>query len=148
MRKSVIDNYLDLIRSDAKYFANYLKWMGTEVQVLKARPEALENYELAYGASASTFERNPTNYTYSKAWISLDSLDFGRRENVHDLDIVVFLPNNELYSGDLIQFEKVGRLFTYQVDPPENYQNFIYRAQLRLIDVEDLTKQHTGLRTS
>ena len=148
MRNSMIDKYLDLVRSDAKYFANYLKWMGNEVQVLKPRQEALENYELAYGATASTFERNPSNYAYSKAWITLDSLDFGKKENVNDLDSIVYLPNNNIGTGDLIQLEKVGRLFTYQVEPLDNYQNFIYRAQLKLIDVEDLDDQHPGLRTS
>ena len=148
MRKSVVDKYLDLVRGDAKYFANYLKWMGTEVNVLKPRPEALENYELAYGASASTFERSPENYSYSKAWISLDALDFGKKENVHDLDILVYLPNQEVGTGDLIQFEKVGRLFTYQAEPLDNYQNFVYRTVLKLIDVEDLDNQHPGLRTS
>lgn len=148
MRTSVVDKYLNLVRNDARYFANYLKWMGTEVNVLKARPESLENYELAYGATASTFERNPENYSYSKAWISLDSLDFGKKENVHDLDILVYLPNNELMTGDLIQFEKLGRLFTYQVEPLDNYQNFVYRTILKLLDVEDLDGQHPGLRTS
>ena len=148
MRKSVVDRYLDSIRQDAKYFANWLKWMGNEVMVLKPKPEALQNYELAYGASASTFERTPENYAYSKAYITIDAmLDFNKKENVQDLDTVLYLPNQEIQTGDLVQVEKVGRLFTYQLEPLDNYQNFLFRTYAHLIDVQDLTGQHTGMRT-
>jgi len=137
MRKSVVDKYLALVRGDANYFKNYLKWMGTEVNVLKPKEE-LQKYQTAYGKSASTFERNSSNYNYIKAWISLDSLDFGKKENIHDLDIVIYVPEVNLKTGDLIQFEKLDRLYTYQAEPLENYQNFIYRTVLRLLDVDDL----------
>jgi len=146
MRKSVIDKYLALIRGDANYFKNYLKWMGTEVFVLKPKLDVLEKYQTSYGASMSTFERNSSNYNYITAWISLDSLDFGKKENIHDLDIVIYIPDIDLKTGDLIQFEKLGRLYTYQAEPLENYQNFIYRTVLRLLDVDDLKeKQSIGV---
>jgi hypothetical protein len=146
MRKSVVDKYLSVIRNDANYFKNYLKWMGTEVFVLKPKIEVLEKYQTAYGASMSTFERNAANYTYTKAYISIDSLDFGKKENIHDLDIVIYIPEIELKTGDLVQFEKLGRLYTYQAEPLENYQNFIFRSILRLTDVDDLKeKQQEGL---
>jgi len=150
MRKSVVDRYVESIRQDAKYFRNWLKWMGTEVMVLKPREEALENYELAYGATASTFERTPENYTYSKAYVAIDPLiDFNQKENILDLDCVIYLPNSEIHTGDLVQFEKLGRMFTYQVEPLFDYQNFLYRSIFKLIDVEDLDKtNHTGLRTN
>lgn len=149
MRKSVVDKYIASIRQDAKYFAKWLEWAGNEVLVLKPRPEALENYELAYGANASTFERTPENYTYHTAYITVDQLiDFNKMENVQDLDTVLYLPNNKIESGDLIQFEKLGRLFTYQPEPLDNYQNFLYRAVIHLVDVQDLSgTQHRGMRT-
>ena len=148
MRKSVVDKYIASIRQDAKYFANWLKWMGNEVMVLKPRPESLENYELAYGASASTFERTPENYKYYKAHIAIDAmLDFNKKENIQDLDTVLYLPNNKIETGDLVQVEKLGRIFTYQLDPLDDYQNFLYRTYAHLIDVQDLNGQHKGMRT-
>lgn len=136
MRTSVVDKYLDLVRDDAKYFSRWLEWSGTEVRVLKLKKEEVEKYELAFGTSATTFERTPKYYRFITGYMSLDSLDFGKKENVHDLDILVYLPNTEIDTGDLIQFEKVGKLFTYQIEPIENYQNFVYRSALRLLDVE------------
>lgn len=148
MRKSVWDKYVASIRQDAKYFGNWLRWMGNEVMVLKPRPEALENYELAYGASASTFERTPANYTYHKANVAIDqNVDFNKKENIQDLDTVLYLPNNKIETGDLLQVEKLGRIFTYQLEPLDDYQNFLYRTIARLIDVQDLNGQHKGMRT-
>ena len=136
MRTSVIDKYLEIVRDDAKYFSKWLKWSGTEVQVLKLKKEEVEKYEVAFGTSATTFERTPKYYRFITGYMSLDSLDFGKKENVHDLDILVYLPNSEIDAGDLIQFVKSGKLFTYQIEPLENYQNFVYRSALRLLDVE------------
>ena len=136
MRTSVVDKYLDLVRDDAKYFSKWLEWSGTEVRVLKLKKEEVEKYELTFGTSATTFERTPKYYRFITGYMSLDSLDFGKKENVHDLDILVYLPNTEIDTGDLIQFVKVGKLFTYQIEPIENYQNFVYRSALRLLDVE------------
>lgn len=138
MRISVTDKYLDLVRGDAKYFAKWLEWSGTEVTVLKPKKEAIEAYVIAYGAQASTFSRTPEYYTFHKGYISIDSLDFGLKENVQDQDAIVYLPDTEIDSGDLLQFERVGKRFTYQIEPLQNYQNFVYRSALRLIDVEEL----------
>ena len=138
MRISVSDKYLNLIRGDAKYFANWLKWSGTEVTVLKPKKEEIEAYEIAYGKQASTFSRTPQYYTFHKGFVSVDSLDFGLKENIQDTDVLVYLPDTEIDSGDLLQFERVDKRFTYQIEPLQNYQNFMYRAALRLLDVENL----------
>ena len=138
MRISVSDKYLELVRNDAKYFAEWLRWSGTEVTVLKPIKEAIEAYEIAYGKQASTFSRTSEYYTFHKSYISVDSLDYGLKENVQDTDVLIFLPDNTIDSGDLVQFDRVGKRFTYQIEPLQNYQNFIYRASLRLLDVEDL----------
>ena len=54
------------------------------------------------------------------------------------MNILVYFPNTEIDAGDLVQFEKNGKKYTYQVEPLENYQNFLYRTALSLIDAEDL----------
>ena len=141
MRISVTDKYLNLVRGDAKYFAKWLEWSGTEVTVLKPKKDVIEAYEIAYGAQASTFSRTSEYYTFHKGYISIDSLDFGLKENVQDTDAIVYLPNTEIDSGDMLQFERVGKRFTYQIEPLQNYQNFVYRSSLRLIDVEELKEK-------
>lgn len=138
MRISVTDKYLDLVRGDAKYFAKWLEWSGTEVTVLKPKRDVIEAYEIAYGVQASTFSRTSEYYTFHKGYISIDSLDFGLKENVQDTDVLIFLPDTEIDSGDMVQFERVGKRFTYQIEPLQNYQNFVYRSNLRLIDVEEV----------
>ena len=53
MRISVSDKYLELVRNDAKYFAEWLRWSGTEVTVLTMAPpfaEAALREALALGA--------------------------------------------------------------------------------------------------
>ena len=141
MRISVTDKYLNLVRGDAKYFAKWLEWSGTEVTVLKPKRDVIEAYVTAYGAQMSTFSRTPEYYTFHKGYMSIDSLDFGLKENVQDQDVIVYLPNTEIDSGDLVQFERVGKRFTYQIETLKNYQNIVYRSSLRLIDVEELKRE-------
>lgn len=138
MRTSVTDKYLELVRGDSTYYAKWLEWSGTEVSILKPKKEEVEKYMVTFGTSASTFERTPKYYTFKKGFAAVDSLDFGKKENIHDLNILVYFPNTEIDAGDLVQFEKNGKKYTYQVEPLENYQNFLYRTALSLIDAEDL----------
>lgn len=138
MRTSVTDKYLELVRGDSAYYSKWLEWSGTEVYVLKLKKDEVEKYMVTFGTSASTFERTPRYYNFKKGYMAVDSLDFGKKENIHDLNILVYLPNTEIDAGDLIQFEKNHKKYTYQIEPLENYQNFLYRTAISLLDVEDV----------
>ena len=93
MRTSVTDKYLELVRGDSAYYSKWLEWSGTEVYVLKLKKDEVEKYMVTFGTSASTFERIPKYYDFKKGYMAVDSLDFGKKENVHDLNILVYPPN-------------------------------------------------------
>lgn len=137
MRVSVVDKYLKLVRPDQKLYARWLKNYGTEVQVLKPRKDTMEEFIIAYGESASTFDRTPSWYEFHTGYMSVDSLEFSRPENVTDTDILIFLPDMVIEPGFLVQYKKLGRVYTYQVDTVENYQDYMFRTVLRAIDVVD-----------
>lgn len=138
MNQSIFEKYNQMIQNDAKYFSNWLRWAGTEVTVLKPKISVIQEYVTAYGASLSTFERTPEYYDITTAYISLDPLEFGKKENVQELDSLIYSGDTELKPGYFVQLKRGNKIFTYTVDPYENYQNFAYRTILRLVDVLDL----------
>lgn len=141
MRQSVLDRYMNFMRGDAKYFEQYLKWSGTEVVVLKPRKDVIENYVTAFGTSASTFERIPKYYTFITGYINVDPLAFGYKENVADIEVLVYLPNTKIDAGDLLQFERTHKRYTYSINPLQNYQDFLYMSTIRLLDVEEIKEE-------
>lgn len=142
MRTSVVDKYIKTVKPDQKLYSRWLRNYGTEVQILKPKKREMENYVISYGASSSTFERIPKWYDFKIGYASVDALDFSRPENVHDSDVFIhFSEDGELGSGDLVQFSKNNKIYTYQVDIVENYHNFLYRTVLRSLDVENKPKE-------
>lgn len=137
MKTSTVDKYITLIKADAKYLKMWIKLNGVEVSILKPRAEVVERYQTSFNADNSSFSLTQEFYSFHKGYLLIDSMDFGRLENITESDTLTYLPDKEIGVGDIIQFRRYGRLYSFTVTPRESFHEFIYRIGLELIGVHD-----------